>query len=164
MIKRKLNLFIVGLIGLQVVLAAVIYLDLQPKDARVTWRLEPETVSVVKVATQTQDYRFTREDGRWYTEQNGQRFAADQNRMSAVLSLLSAPQDSGYDAADVNLDTTGLAQPTATVHFDDVTVNFGYATDDQQQRYVAIAGRVYLINELVFPLLNTGPIAFRESQ
>ena len=168
MIKQRLTRIIIVLLAVQVALAAYFYTDHTTNQAQAqrAWRLDPDTIETIEVTTSTFEYRFIKQSDRWFTVQNNEQSTtpANTDRVSAILSLLSAPENGGYNSDDVNLDATGLSSPTATVTLGDYRVTFGSATDDQQQRYIRIQDRVYLINELVFPLINTGPAAFNLPQ
>ncbi len=163
MIKRTLTLCIFLLLFVQVALAGYLYLDARSDNAQRQWQIDPQSIERIQVNTRSVNYEFRKIDSLWYAVKNGTQAttASDTDRVEAILTLLSAPADGGYSVADVNLEATGLNDPAATLNLTGFIVDFGSATDDQQRRYIRIADRVYLINELVFPLLNTGPAAFK---
>lgn len=81
--------------------------------------------------------------------------AANTSRVNAILNLLTTHAVARYNAGELNLGEFGLLPPEAIVHFNEVEYDFGAADPLNHKRYVLHDGALYLIEDFVYPLLNT---------
>lgn len=80
---------------------------------------------------------------------------ANTSRVNAVLNLLTTYAVSQYPAAELNLEEFGLLPPEAVIRFDQAEFDFGGTDPLNRKRYVLHNRTLYLIEDFVYPLLNT---------
>lgn len=81
--------------------------------------------------------------------------AANTSRVNAILNLLTTHAVAQYNAAELNLEEFGLLPPAAVVRFNQAEYDFGAADPLNHNRYVLHNGVLYLIEDFIYPLLNT---------
>lgn len=81
--------------------------------------------------------------------------AANTSRVNAILNLLTIHAVAQYNADELNLEEFGLLPPAAVVQFNQAEYDFGAADPLNRDRYVLHDGVLYLIEDFIYPLLNT---------
>ncbi len=93
-----------------------------------------------------------------------QQGAANADRVAPLLSLLRVPDRTSYTSTDLDLDELGLSNPVASVTINTLHFEFGHLTVTSDARYVRNGDRVYLYNEMVYPLISAGANALLSTQ
>lgn len=81
--------------------------------------------------------------------------AANTSRVNAILNLLTTHAFARYSADELNLEEFGLLPPAAIVRFDRAEYDFGAADPLSRKRYVLHDDALYLVEDFIYPLLNT---------
>ncbi len=81
--------------------------------------------------------------------------AANNFRIKALLALLNAPVDAQYKTIKMNLQTIGLAHADTSIEFNQQRIQFGIINPLNGLRYILYHNRVYLIQDVFFPLINS---------
>ena len=87
--------------------------------------------------------------------------SAQSSRVEKLLSLIDSDTADGYDIQEVNLVSTGLANPVVRMRLgEDTAVFFGATEPLSGRRYVQIDDRVILLEDQHVPLIEGGLNAF----
>lgn len=78
-------------------------------------------------------------------------------RVDFLLALLQLPATHGYDIDETDDSISGLDEPVYTVRIDQHEFLFGNFIDETHQRYFQHQHRVWLIPDVIVPMLNGGP-------
>jgi hypothetical protein len=90
---------------------------------------------------------------------------ANQTRVNLLLSLLSSPIHSQFQAVDPqSLAQFGLDAPKLKLTMNDQAFIFGDVESLSQHRYILYQGMIYLVQEDVSPLLNATPGSFVDNR
>ncbi|MEM7377154.1 MAG: hypothetical protein AAF460_06540 [Pseudomonadota bacterium] len=85
------------------------------------------------------------------------------SRVDTLVALIDTPTDNGYAVQDVNLDSTGLAQPRVRMRLGEhLAVFFGATEPLSGRRYIQIEDRVVLLEDQHVPLIEGGLNAFAD--
>ena len=123
----------------------------QAQQAR-TLMAEHEAQHIV-IERQNERLVFSRSSSGWdMTEPLEQ--AASAQRITALLSLLTLPRSHRYSIRDLDADELGLVPAQASVQINQLRFEFGHTDVSGQKRYLKLADSVYLIDDLIFPLIN----------
>jgi len=102
---------------------------------------------------------FTKQNEDWHMQQPAQG-VANMQRIVPILSLLTLPQSHRYALAEVNTQELGLSPAQAVVTINNLAFHFGLTDDTGKRRYLQINDGVYLVDDLVFPLINSTTDSF----
>lgn len=81
--------------------------------------------------------------------------AANTSRVNAILNLLTTHAAVRYPAEHLDLEEFGLLPPAAVVRFDRAEFDFGAAAPFNGKRYILHDNVLYLIEDFIYPMLNT---------
>lgn len=73
-------------------------------------------------------------------------------RVERLLALLRAPSLRSWPVSPGLLIRSGLERPARSIRFDHLSIDFGGPSAPPGQRYVRVAGRIHLVDELWFSL------------
>lgn len=82
--------------------------------------------------------------------------SADQQRIAALLRLLTVPQSTAYPADTVDLVRLGLSPAIGEVRINDLTFLLGGPGPGEQQRYLMVNETVYLTRDIILPIVAAG--------
>src|SRR5690606_1572391 len=74
---------------------------------------------------------------------------------NVILNLLTSYATSHYPAGQLDLEEFGLLPPAAVVRFDLAEFDFGATDPLSGKRYVLHDSVLYLIEDFIYPILNT---------
>jgi hypothetical protein len=144
----------IGLLALVAVLGAVAWLQpgLKPEAAPITLtRLKAADIAKVRIErASTQSSAFEKRGGKWWMTQP---ISAPVNdiRLEGVLRIAEAKSAREYPAREVDLTKAGLEQPEVTVSFNnEPSLAFGDIEPLNQQRYVRVGDKVFLIDDIAY--------------
>ena len=160
-VSAKKNIVIVAQLVCLAALIALI-LNLRQQDtAHLLSRvlLSPELANQIQIKNQQHQIELEKTDDGWQLIAPIQQ-AANEQRILPLLSLLTLPNVHRYSEEHVDLAQLGLAPALATVRINQQSFNFGDPDLSGKKRYLLSAGGVYLVDDLLFPLINAGPQSF----
>lgn len=158
-----------ALIALQVLILSALILwivalgrqDQQTLDSRIILpEQEAQTITIERDDIQLE---FERDESGWQMTKPLKQ-AADENRITALLSLLTLPSSHRYKLSDIDTDQLGLSPAQATVQINQTRFEFGNTDVEGQKRYLKVGNAVYLINDLIFPIINGSAATFTSSK
>lgn len=81
---------------------------------------------------------------------------ADEFRIYAILSILSAAQNNYYDIDTSDYKKFSLDKPLATLTLNEQTFRFGSISSVNKKRYVLTNNKLFLIEDTIYPLIISG--------
>jgi hypothetical protein len=151
-------------LALAVLLAALLWANRQPagEPAPPLTGLDPALVSEVRVQRgEHLQLALLRDTQGWMLTHPEVRRAEPQ-RVDTLLGVLQAPVGWRLQGSPADLAPFGLDHPVLTLSFDDIQVHFGAASSPPGQRYVAVQGRVVLIDDAYFRVAGLPAQHFQE--
>ena len=85
---------------------------------------------------------------------------ADPGMVKRLVAIGQLPVSSIIQGGDIEMDAIGLAQPLATVTFNDVTITFGDPQPVGQLRYIGLGNQVMLVADQHVGQLKSGSITY----
>ena len=116
---------------------------------------EPDAAADTDSATQG----ATRDDNATWAIVQPFVLPANPRRIEPLLAVLTMGGE-GYAPDEVDLPATGLAEPAASLHIDDLQIDIGAADVSGTRRYARRDGRVVLLDDWVLSLIDGGVTAF----
>ena len=86
---------------------------------------------------------------------------ANEDRVLLLLSLLVLPNRHRYTKDEVDLNELGLTSPVASIRINDIEFSFGATGARKNTRYVRVNDEIYLLDDLIYPLIKLGPAGFQ---
>lgn len=117
---------------------------------------EAQTISVEREQSRLE---FERKESGWQMTQPLNQ-AADNKRITALLSLLTLPSSHRYELSDIDATQLGLSPAQAAVEINQTRFEFGHTDAAGQKRYLKVGNAVYLIDDLIVPLINGSAATF----
>lgn len=138
----------------------IIQLLLQDRARLAAQELLPtDSASDIIIQRNNEKLVFSKQENTWYMQEPLQG-AANSQRLNPLLSLLTLPQSHRYALADLDPQQLGLTPPQAQVSINQLQFNFGGNDVSGKRRYIQIDDGVYLIDDLLLPLINSDTKAF----
>lgn len=85
---------------------------------------------------------------------------ADPGMVKRLVAIGQLPVSSIIQGGDIEMNAIGLAQPLATVTFNDVTITFGDPQPVGQLRYIGLGNQVMLVADQHVGQLKSGSITY----
>ena len=150
MTRGRINLL---LLGVTVPLLLLVWLapdDGLPPGVTPLTGLQPSQIQHIRIGNGKQPVmQFERRDGRWWMTEPLQA-AADDQRMAALLKILSTPSLERFALPEGELQDFGLTPPRPYVTFDSLRLVLGGTHPYNHNRYLLIGQTLHLIKD-VFP-------------
>ena len=128
------------------------------EQLRIT-HIHPDTINTIIIPRDKGDIILHKQQGDWHM-QSPYQMRAHSFRIEHLLNLLQAPVDKSYDIATLDLKTFGLDKPRSEIHFDDIIIKYGKVNPINNNRYVLVDNKLYLIKDELYPLINSQPSSF----
>lgn len=80
--------------------------------------------------------------------------AAHDFRVQSLLGLLQTPVSQSYAATELDLAEFGLMPARATIRYNNHEIKFGKSNPVNNKRYLLSEGRIYLLNDTLYPLVS----------
>lgn len=106
---------------------------------------------------------FERLDSAWLIT-HPLRISANPDRIKTLLGLLTLPSSTNLSADEVKLEDIGLEPAKASLTFNDYEFKFGGTDAIEQKRYVLFNNNVFLIEDRLYPQLNSGSYFFIDNR
>lgn len=150
-----LILVLAGLVGLSWYLRQA---DLSVAAARVL--LPAEQARTIDILTDEQLISLAKSESSWHLIHPIDAIA-NQDRVYALLSLLVLPDSHRYTKDEVDLNELGLTAPVASIRINDIEFSLGATGTRKNTRYVRVNNEIYLLDDLIYPLVKLGTEGFR---
>jgi hypothetical protein len=162
--KRFLKRWIINLaLFIVIVLLAILaWLDQPPPPASkpLLGNYLPGEVSSLSILRQgRQAIRLEKDEQSWrmlspYATQ------ADTARINSLLAMYSLEISTELESSQIQLDQFGLKEPALQVVFNEQSLSFGDTQPVDKRRYVMTNGRVFLVADSNFQLLNSSSTSY----
>ncbi|PCI06717.1 MAG: hypothetical protein COB77_06130 [Gammaproteobacteria bacterium] len=76
-------------------------------------------------------------------------------RINSILKIINAPVHSRYSLQDIDLASIGLEKTTTSISLNEHVIDFGIINPITNLRYVKFENRIYTIEDVYYPLLNS---------
>lgn len=80
--------------------------------------------------------------------------AAHDFRIQSLSGLLQTPVSQSYAATELDLAEFGLMPARATIRYNNHEIKFGKSNPVNNKRYLLSEGRIYLLNDTLYPLVS----------
>ena len=161
--RWSLNL---ALLVIVIALFLLVNVDQEPEQVRPQTIAEhlPAEVNVIHIDKPgKQTISLQRANGHWELTKPF-KSRADQNMVGRLLAITRLEISSIIGDDAINIEHTGLAQPVATVTFNDVPIIFGSPQPVGQQRYIKLGNKVMLVADQHAGQLKTASITYVDRQ
>jgi hypothetical protein len=162
--KRALQRWIVNL-GLLVAVIALLLLGTitdQPEDSdpKLLSDFLPAEITRIRIDKPGKKSTSLQLEGNSWMMHEPFRVMADSGMVKRLLAIGQLPVSSIIQGADIEMGAVGLAQPLATVTFNDVAIAFGDPQPVGQLRYIGLGKRVMLVADQHVGQLKSGSITY----
>ena len=124
--------------------------DALPPDVRPLTQLQQEAIDRIRISNGKQAVtQLQRHDGGWWMSQPYQ-VAANEQRISALLNILTTPSLERFALPDGGLEAFGLKPPRPQIDFNDLRLTLGGNHPYNHYRYLLIGSMLHLIRD-VYP-------------
>jgi hypothetical protein len=106
---------------------------------------------------------FQQKDHKWQM-QEPYTMRADENMVGRLLAISNLQISNILNSDKIQAENIGLAQPFATITFNDTAIAFGDPQPVGQQRYIRLGQQIMLVDDQHVNELNTGSIAYIDRQ
>ena len=159
---NKLTYINLLLLVVIVLLAAFLLLtrnDGQPEQLNVS-AIDPDSIDQIIISRAGQsELHFSKQTGRWRML-SPLAAPANDTRIQAILSILSARSHTQLDVAGLDPDRFSLRSPSVTLKLNEHEFRFGDAAPMDNRRYLLYLDTVHLINDGLFQQLQQKPEFF----
>jgi hypothetical protein len=147
--QDRINLLLFAVV---LVLGALVWLTLE--QARPTGRepltgLDPTRVQRITIRNDRAAFTLEHKEERWRMT-SPRETAANEERIRRLLKLLGTPSLERFPVPPGGLEAFGLAQPRASVQFDDTRIWLGGTHPYSDCRYLRVGDTIHLIKD-IFP-------------
>lgn len=149
----------VGLLATIVIVAAILMFteDKSKQDNTIyVSDIDANTINKI-VLTNSADEKleFEKINSDWKITQP-KTISANPDRIKTLLGLLTLPSATKLSINEVKLEDIGLEPAKASLNFDNYKFKFGATDAIEQKRYVLFENHIYLIEDRLYPQLNSG--------
>lgn len=116
--------------------------------------LKVDDVSDITIKYKQKTIEVSKQANTWNIAQPS--VEADEFRIYAVLSILSAAQNNYYDIDISDYKKFSLDKPLATLTLNEQTFRFGSISSVNKKRYVLTNNKLFLIDDTIYPLIVSG--------
>ena len=152
-------------IGLFVFLAFAIFFFISRDNIDVSQRLsslDSDAITSIHIPReQNKDILFKKNitDSVWYMTAPYQ-VKAHQFRINTLLGLTQTPVNKSYGTNALTLSDYALSPPRARILFDTTEIAFGKTNPINNKRYLLTENKIFLINDLIYPLVSAQASGF----
>lgn len=156
--RARLNLGLLILLG-GLALLAWLRPNQAPAEFSLT-KLDPSTVARIRIQRADKPtIEITRQNRQWRLTAPIT-LPANEVRVGALLDLAEVTSETRYDAAELELDKYGLADPVVSIMLNDQAFSFGNINPVTYRRYVQVEDSVYLISSAMAELETADAAAY----
>jgi hypothetical protein len=112
-------------------------------------------ISSIKIQHNKNTTRINKQtDNQWQITQPVN-IAANNFRINSILKLINAPVHSQYSIDEIDLEKTGLHDPSTIVQFNKQIIAYGITNPATNLRYIRLNNTVYTIEDAYYPLITS---------
>lgn len=157
--RAWLNLGLLMLLGGLALLAWLRPNQAPPAEFSLT-KLDPSAVTRIRIRRADKPIiEIKRQNGQWRLTAPIT-LPANEVRVGALLDLAQETSETRYDAAELELDKYGLADPLVSVTLNEQALAFGNINPVTYRRYVQVEDNIYLVNEAMAELETADAAAY----
>ena len=152
-----LNVFLLFLVA---ALATAVYFSRNTQDSPVQLTgIDKDSIQTIVIPREQGDIRLSKQNNEW-TMETPYQLPTHEFRVKGLLGLLNATIEKTYNLNDLELKQFGLEPPRAIIRFDNTEIHFGKTNPVNQQRYLRVNDKLFLLKEQLYPLISSQPSSF----
>ncbi len=149
-----------GLLGITLVILIGIYYfqnttTVQNNIATLPSGLTAQQATDIQFSIANKNFRLQKQASKQWVFVDPLPIKALNKRVIKLLDILSSPYSQSFLAANVNLQELGLKPAKARLTINNEIFEFGDTSPINAERYVLYKKHVYLINDLIYPLMDS---------
>jgi len=156
------NLVNLLLLVVVIALAAVAY-QRQNQDQQVQHltSLHRDAISSIVIPRSKGDIVLQKTANGWRMQSPYQLRAHD-FRIERLIDMATQPVDKQYDTQGLELKKFGIDEHSSSIRFNDTVIRYGELNPVSNKRYVLANKQLYLIDDQLYPLINSQPSSFAD--
>ena len=157
--RSMLNLLLLLLV---IGLASFVYR--QQSQTEQTFRLthlSRDAIDRILIPRSKGDILLEKIDGRWHM-QSPYKLRAHDFRIQRLIDMATSTVDKPYPMDELDTADFGLDENASSIRFNDTLIRYGSINQVNGKRYVQVDQQLYLINDQLYPLINSQPSSFAD--